>query len=202
MSESLDNYQLNVVQVRNYIRKQVVNNNINRFLPTIWSVNNKQFPIRNTCHLLPKEPKTLTNYYYLVRLCELCGILNCSKSKQNTHEVSSYTSQLSEDNIPVAVKLYYQDLTRANIFVSLVAWLSTDGFRWHTNPMFANIPEDLSYSLVLNYPEFIIPVARLVTNDCIIEGPYRQNYIETLDEKHKALLLKLPVEDVQQLQLN
>lgn len=54
------------------------------------------------------------------------------------------------------------DLNSVNYFFALIAWLTIDEFRWHLLPDFKHIKEDLSYGLVLEYPDVIGTLAKFI----------------------------------------
>lgn len=155
--------------IRDKLISSVHSNNIHTLLPNFVSKNNIAFP---TCagltHQLPFHRESLLNYYYLVRLCEIYG---SSKSKVvrpqmnvMVDETTQKTTGIDNNLASTAILLFYNDVARANIFVSTVAWLTIDEFRWHKTENFTQTPEDLSYGMILQYPDLVVPVAKLVAD--------------------------------------
>ncbi|WP_141712637.1 hypothetical protein A5482_015980 (plasmid) [Cyanobacterium sp. IPPAS B-1200] len=56
--------------------------------------------------------------------------------------------------------LVISDANKCNLFLCIVAWLTIDDFRWHK--IYPSVPEDLSYGLVLQYPDYILSCVEFV----------------------------------------
>lgn len=67
------------------------------------------------------------------------------------------------------IALIDQDMRKANHQACLAAWLTWDGWRWHhENP---EVPEDLSYGLVLSYPIPVLSLARVLLARDLLDVP-------------------------------
>lgn len=58
--------------------------------------------------------------------------------------------------------LMLKDLARVTVLSAVTAWLTTDGLRWHN--LDPDVPEDLSYGLVLQYPRGVLSYAAMIAN--------------------------------------
>jgi hypothetical protein len=72
---------------------------------------------------------------------------------------ASTPSNIPED---IWLGLINQDFAKVNCLIALVAWLTTDEWRWHKEYPHYNIPEDLNYGLVLQEPLAVIYFAMYV----------------------------------------
>lgn len=84
-------------------------------------------------------------------------------------------------------RLIQNDTEDHNYFFGLVAWLTIDDFRWHKLPGFKHIRSDLSYELVLSYPDIIIPLAKFILKDERHEGLLTRKDLETIDAIAKSV---------------
>jgi hypothetical protein len=87
-----------------------------------------------------------------------------------------------EEQILLLNKLEDADLNRVTIQYMLSAWLTIDEFRWHSTFGYGEIPEDLCYGLVLNYPNYVLSYANYVMNTHL-----RPTYIQELSEEELVL---------------
>ena len=95
-------------------------------------------------NLLTKEYEFLYQYFKLLSYAELVALSNFEGGQINRKCI---------------IQLINHDLKRATLPIALAAWLTTDNYKL---PTVNNIPTDLNYGLVLQYPEFIIPYALFV----------------------------------------
>jgi hypothetical protein len=70
---------------------------------------------------------------------------------------------IEDDSCPLLRVLLTKDLDTVNLNWALVAWLTIDGFRWESLYPHLEFP-DLNYGLVLQYPNYILTLAVVVTN--------------------------------------
>jgi hypothetical protein len=68
---------------------------------------------------------------------------------------------ISADNHPLICQVLQKDLGRVNVWCALGAWLRIDGGQYEEH---WRVPEDLSYGLVLQYPEPVIAFAATFLN--------------------------------------
>lgn len=68
---------------------------------------------------------------------------------------------INPENHPLICQVLQKDLGRVNVWCALGAWLRIDGSRYEDN---CRVPEDLSYGLVLQYPEPVIAFAATFLN--------------------------------------
>lgn len=111
-----------------------------------------------------------TAYYNVVIRARIYATNQALKKKQK------------EEQILLLNKLEDADLNRVTIHYMLSAWLTIDEFRWHSTFGYAEIPEDLSYSLVLNYPTYVLSYANYVMNPHL-----RPVYMQELSEDELVL---------------
>jgi len=199
----LDILNIHINGLRDLIKSKILSNSVHLLLPTELIKNNKKFPQNNLIHYLPNEAFTLGNYFYLFRLCELVANKTYSPERYNTMASASSGKpimELSGDEsplitlLPIINHLVCIDISCVNLFVAAVAWLTTDDFRWETlNPM---IHDKLSYGLVLQYPDYIIPMC------CMIADYKRYEFLEDIDKESLEMVKTHAIRDVVTLQPN
>jgi hypothetical protein len=108
-----------------------------------------RFPVKNSQDWIKNfKPNNKTfSYYYrlLINLASTASAPSVSKTPQD-----------------IWVDLINVEFTQVNCLIALVAWLTTDNWRWHKEYPHYNIPEDLSYGLVLSEPDAVISFALYV----------------------------------------
>lgn len=92
------------------------------------------------------------------------------------------------DNRPLLCWLMENDFHRVILPIAVTAWLTVDEFRWHH--YFEDIPEDLHYGLVTQYPEVIIYYA------AFIAGFNRAEALATLTPQTIAFCEKITTQEI------
>jgi hypothetical protein len=161
--------------IRDLIYPKILDNTIHDlFLYSNDNPNNLTFPDElQHRHKLTKDDTFLYNYH-LTNLTALeVGKQNYNpiRYNHNSNGVNELVSSLSpiiedmsSDYTYLVEVLMQNDLNKVNLFFALVAWLSIDNFRWHKLPNFSHISEDLSYGLVSEYPDLILPYACFIAD--------------------------------------
>lgn len=83
-----------------------------------------------------------------------------------------------QDHLFLLTGLEDTDHNRVTLLYMLSAWLTIDEFRWHKVFSYEEIPEDLSYGLVLDYPTYVLNYANYVLNPSL-----RRLYLEELSKE-------------------
>lgn len=114
---------------------------------------------------IPRTQEFLYEYFKLIMECEWVGQMHFNPDEY----LPDYERRNLEKNNPdrfrphnkEASKLLklinFEQLKKCNILIACIAWLTIDSSPINKND--PTIPEDLSYGLVLDYPEFVIPYA-------------------------------------------
>lgn len=188
---------ISVKDLRNEIKSKVLNNSLHLLLPKKSTNINYKFPSDSIFHYLPNEAFTLANYFYLFRIAELVAYREYTMERYNSMASASINKPLLELSntksksagiLPIVGDLICEDTGKVNIFVACVAWLSTDGFNWSTiNPM---VPEDLSYNLVSQYFDYVVPFA------CVVADYRRNELVSKLSEESLESAYSQAVNDV------
>lgn len=192
--------EISVINLRQKLIDKIINNTVHELLPTSLHKINARFPLSaNDRALLPNDKPTLLNYHYLLRLSEVIGILNYKDLRYNSDAAISLNKGISESTnlttemtglLPLVATVAYKDMAKVNAFICAVAWLSIDDFKWHTQYPSYLVPEDLSYGLVLQYPDFIIPF-------CSVIADYkREECYSKIQEESLKLVSKYAHEDL------
>jgi hypothetical protein len=105
-----------------------------------------RFPNKNSENWINNFKPNNKNFTYYYRL-----LVNLASTMSTPH-----VSNTPED---IWVDLINCEFTKVNCLIALVAWLTTDDWRWHKEYPHYNIPEDLSYGLVLQEPQAVINFA-------------------------------------------
>lgn len=106
------------------------------------------------------------NYYYVLLL--------------NLANLAS-TSKVNKVDPEIWVKIINNEFNRVNCLIAIVAWLTTDEWRWHKEYPDYNIPEDLSYGLVLDEPQAVISFSLYIL------GYKRELDLNSIDDTKKQL---------------
>jgi len=188
---------ISVKDLRDEIKSKILDNSLHLLLPKKATNINYQFPTDNIFHYLPNEAFTLANYFYLFRMAELVANQEYTVGRHNSMASASINKPITELSmtksksagiLPLVGELICEDIGKVNVFVACVAWLSTDGFKWETvNPM---ITEDLSYNLVSQYYDYVVPFA------CVIADFRRDELVSKLSKESLELAYTQAVNDV------
>ena len=147
--------QYSAIVLRDYYREQILNDRAGWFLepynlPTTFpSIKNKGW-----CQY-PAQPDFVYAYFRLLALGAMVTLQTLKKSQPQA-PVSV------NDHRPLLCSLMENDIHRVIAPVAITAWLTLDEFRWHT--YIPEIPCDLNYGLVTDYPETIISYAAFMGN--------------------------------------
>lgn len=82
----------------------------------------------------------------------------------------------TKEGYPMAHDLLIKDLKSLNLPAAAIAWVSTDGWRWHNDPLHSDLTHDINYGMVLKYPE---PITRLAA---YAAGLRRKELEETINK--------------------
>jgi hypothetical protein len=177
------NLNYSVFTIRDIIKEKILNNSVQDLL---FKVNNQNVSLPSLPsklslrHNLPNCQNYLY-YYHLTNIIALeIGKKHYSpiryKIKNNGIEemadsispIFSQDNNISKNDINTETYLVevlmQQDLNKVNLFFALTAWMSIDTFRWHELEGFEHIPEDLSYGLVTDYYDLLLPYGAFVSN--------------------------------------
>lgn len=105
---------------------------------------NSAWPATNV-ESVPVAPTELkNNHFYCSNLAyQVCLLLSAGRGEE-----------------PLDLQVMRQDLARVPLQIAIVAWLSTDQFRWSDDyPHFEEEYSDLSYGLVTSFPEGVLAYA-------------------------------------------
>lgn len=138
------------IVLRDYYREQIFNDRAGWFLeeynlPTTFPSIKK----KGWCQY-PAQPDFVYAYF---RLLALGAVITLQTLRKTQPQVTLSI----EDGRPLLCSLMENDIHRVISPVAVTAWLTLDNFRWHHH--IPNIPTDLHYGLVINYPEAIIGYA-------------------------------------------
>lgn len=160
--------------LRTNLIERVLNNTLHELLPKKFSLTSVIFPPSiDQRKMLPNNAYTLGNYYYLLRLAEVVACLKYEEARHNTMASAHLGKPIKEYStrgssvipvLPLVATVMYADLGQVNAFVAAAAWLTTDDFRWHNQDKQLKVPETLSYGLVLQYPDFILPYCSVIAD--------------------------------------
>ncbi|MFB6274650.1 MAG: hypothetical protein ABEI32_00685, partial [Halothece sp.] len=145
--------QYSPIALRDYYRQQILNDRAGWFLeaynpPTTFPSMAK----KGWCQY-PAQPDFVYAYFRLLAL----GAVVTQQILQKTQPQAPVSVM---DHRPVLCSLMENDIHRVIAPVAITAWLSWDEFRWHH--YIPNIPTDLQYGLVENYPEAITGYAAFI----------------------------------------
>lgn len=142
--------QLNVTVLRDRVRSLVIDQQMHQiFDPPGDSVLRFPPPRKFGHNVLTKSKQFLYEYYRLALLAQHAAVVS----------QPSVMEQQLEDGTPLALAITTADLNGTTLPLALTAWLTIDSFRW--SPIY-EVPEDLSYGLVLSYPTYILAIASFV----------------------------------------
>lgn len=124
---------------------------------TVWEI-----PLNHEVNYMRFDEEFLHKYYRLLLEAEWVGLLHFCPYKYAPLEIrkdlkEEQLKKYNEQKCNILKHILFKDLNRANVLISLSAWLTVDDFRWHN--IDSSVPEDLSYGLVLSYPDFVLPYA-------------------------------------------
>jgi len=124
---------------------------------TIWEI-----PRNHNINYMRFDQEFLYKYYRLLVESEWVGLVHFCPYKYAPLEIrkdlkEEQLKKYNENKSSVLRHVLYRDLSRANVLITLSAWLTVDDFRWHN--IDSSVPEDLFYGLVLSYPDFVLPYA-------------------------------------------
>lgn len=193
--------EISTTHLRQLFIDKIVNNTVHQLLPTYLHKINVQFPANPPQRgLLPFDRSTLHNYHYLLRLAETYTVPKYNNlrysseaaiaSNKGIDETSNFLIPGTTTALPFVSTVIYKDISKVNAFICAVAWLSSDEFKWHIKYPEYQIPEDLSYGLVLQYPDFIIPYC------CVLADYKREECYTQLQSESLKLITKYADEDL------
>lgn len=156
--------------IRDLIYQKILDNTIHELLFSFNSNSFCRFPtnLSHRQHLISN-----TEFLYHYHLTNLLALevgklhyhpIRYANNTKGVHEVANSLAVDDSNSETYVVEVIMQnDLQKVNLFYATVAWLSIDDFRWHKLPPFSHIPEDLSYGLVSDYPDMILPYAAFIS---------------------------------------
>lgn len=105
------------------------------------------------------EPDVLYRYYKTIIYAERVGLMHTCPAlyapKELIEKIPDEQLRPENEQRSLEVKtIAYRDLCKVHGPIALTAWLTNDEFRWHK--IDKSIPEDLSYGLVNQYPDFVL----------------------------------------------
>lgn len=188
---------ISVKDLRDNIKSKVLNHSLHLLLPKKSTQFNHHFPKENTFHYLPNEAFTLANYFYLFRLAELVAYNEYQIERHNSMAAASINKPIIEVSsiksktagvLPIVGELICEDVGKVNMFIACVAWLSTDNFNWSS--INSVVPEDLSYNLVSQYYDYVVPFA------CVLADYRRTEFVDKLSSSALDSAYTYAVRDV------
>lgn len=177
-----------ILGLRDKLKDLILTNTIHLLIPTVGTEEPLHpFPVGEQVHMLPYHYDTLVNYFYLFKLAT-----NYSEATYNPERYGSEASiasgkpinvskmaQYTSDYPHLPTQLVVKDVAKCNMFIAAVAWLSWDNFRWQEE--LPTVPIDLSYGLVLQFPDYIIPFCEFLLD--MNRKPYLESIgMEQLDQ--------------------
>ena len=142
------------IALRNYYREKILNNQANWFLGENNKINFPPLHKRGWCRYYA-IPDFVYSYFRLLALG--------SEIVEQILEINHRDYSLSaEDKRPLLLSLMEFDFHRVILPIAITAWLTVDEFRWDVH--IPNIPHDLNYGLVSQYPEAICAYAAFIGN--------------------------------------
>lgn len=153
---------------------------------TIWEI-----PQNYRVNYMRFDEEFLYKYYKLLVESEWVGLVHFCPNRYAPLEIrknleEEQLKKYNEDKCSILRYVLFKDLSRANVLITLSAWLTVDDFRWHNFD--SSVPEDLSYGLVLSYPDFVLPYASYcsgLARDKIKNKLFNENIREKLDLRAK-----------------
>jgi len=164
-----DSYNFHITAIRDELIRKVRSNTEETIFAEFSNTPLIKFPENKK--KLPQNHETVVAYYKAMLYAESVGYLNYSDIRQGK-------AIKRVDLDAMVVKLMWKDLDKVTLPVALVAWLTIDSFRWHR--VYVDFPEELSYGLVLDYADFVIPYATF------IHGCNRENLFKQLTTSQKS----------------
>ena len=156
----------------NHIRKNAIKDYINNY-PSFETIK--------------RTPKSVFNYYYFGKLA--CSVfLEALETFHGDQNIWINLDDEEEDEM-IPGRLVINDLNKVVFPLAISAWLTIDSWRAHEYFNDENIPSDLSYGLVLEYP---IPIIRMSMQ--MLE-PFA-NLTMTLDEEDREEAKEKAIEEV------
>lgn len=157
MSKLINKFlDIDIKYMRNHLRTLVLEGRAGEILE-----GNYKFPLSKAGHnQLMSTPEFLEAYYKLILLSEQAALSCYSTTRYGSTSAIAKgegIDEMDDENISTVRYLVNKDLKVAILPVAVAAWLTIGDFRWHS--IDANIPKELSYGLVLQYPDFVIPYA-------------------------------------------
>jgi len=154
---------------------------------TIWEI-----PYNHPVNFMRFDEEFLYKYYRLLIESEWVGLVHFCPYKYAPLEIRKNLTEeqlkkYNEDKCGILRQFIYNDLIKANVLITLSAWLSIDDFRWHDFD--SSVPEDLTHGLVLSYPDFVLPYASYcsgLARDKIKNKLFDEELIKRFDERAKV----------------
>lgn len=175
--------------LRNYYREKILHNQAHWFLATETAVT---FP--------PLHQKGWCRYYAISDfVSSYFGLLALgSEIVEQILEISHRDYGVSpQDNRPVLLSLMESDIHRVIAPIAITAWLTVDEFRWEK--YIPQIPRDLNYGLVTQYPEAICAYGAFMGN---FNRPQFLNLLSTASiDKCRLLAQKEATGQIQELKI-
>lgn len=142
------------ITLRNYYREKILNNQHHWFLASQTPITFPPLHQKGWCRYYA-IPEFVYNYFSLLALG--------SEIVEQILEISQRDYAVSpEDNRPVLLSLMESDIHRVIAPIAITAWLTVDEFRWQKH--IPQIPPDLNYGLVTQYPEAICAYGAFMGN--------------------------------------
>ncbi|WP_069789412.1 hypothetical protein A5482_015950 (plasmid) [Cyanobacterium sp. IPPAS B-1200] len=140
--------------LRNYYREKILHNQAHWFLSSETVVTFPPLHQKGWCRYYA-IPEFVYSYFRLLALG--------SEILEQILEISQRDYLISpQDNRPVLLSLMESDIHRVIAPIAISAWLTVDEFRW--DKYIPQIPRDLNYGLVTQYPEAICAYAAFMGN--------------------------------------
>jgi hypothetical protein len=185
-------YEINAGLVRDYLVELIYHKRKPKEIFTDTSKEIKwELPKNGSCNYLSFEESFLYHYYKLLLEAEWIGLVHyCPYLYMPPDKKKDLTKEdLREDRKETILTLrnfIVQDLKKANILITLSAWLTVDDFRWHN--LDSGIPKDLTYNFLLSHSDFLLPYAAYASG--IKRQKLQREYFDSeilsdLDEKAK-----------------
>ncbi|NCO74100.1 MAG: hypothetical protein GW795_12465 [Cyanobacteria bacterium] len=165
------------ITLRNYYREKILQNQAHWFLATETPVT---FP--------PLHQKGWSRYYAIPDFVSSYFRLLAQGSEivEQILEISQRDYLVSpQDNRPVLLSLMESDIHRVIAPIAITAWLTVDEFRWEK--YIPQIPRDLNYGLVTQYPEAICAYGAFMGN---FNSPQFLNLLSTTTIEKCGLLAR------------
>lgn len=169
--------QYSPITLRNYYCEKILDNQAHWFLANETPVTFPPLHQKGWCRYYA-IPDFVCSYFRLLALG--------SEIVEQILEISQRDYPISpQDNRPVLLSLMESDIHRVIAPIAISAWLTVDEFRWEK--YIPQIPHDLNYGLVTQYPEAICAYGAFMGN---FNRPQFLNLLSTASINKCGLLAK------------